>query len=203
MFGIKGFPHWTMPGWIVTLPLLSNYLAQQSVDRRWPKVWLSACAALSVALLVAGVGEIQSAWLGRRFPDVFRTGDPTVESVEWTQLSSLSEVKTAIRDRYTFVATKWRDGGKLAQALGPDVLPLVLPDDPHGFSFEPKSKGRIGLAVMIAIRQSELPSRLPELHRYFTDIQWVAKARIGRGGQTEISLVFLRGRQVRLLERQS
>ena len=59
IFGPKGLPHWSMPGWLLLFPLLGQYLARGSFDRGWRRVW--AIASLAFALVVGAAATAQEA----------------------------------------------------------------------------------------------------------------------------------------------
>lgn len=195
VFGIKGFPHWTMPGWIILLPLVGDYLA--NLKRKARKAWLGASVFLCVVILAGAYAEVRSGWLGQLFPSLFPAGDPSVEAIEWSQIAGSQVLSSAVSDGQEIVSTNWRDGGKLAQALGSQGRIIVLPRDPHGFALRYGAAGTVGARVLIVVRNSERQSLMPELRKYFGNLRFAGSSAIGRDGKAEIPLTLLSAVQVR------
>ena len=123
LWGSRGMPHWTMPGWFFVFPLLGAWLARY--NSKWPRVW-AASSGLAFALLATlAISQASSGWMRRIWPSWFEAGDPTLESFSWQQLGSAAAVTTKRPD--FIVATRWMDGAKAAAAFdgkisGPRVL---------------------------------------------------------------------------------
>jgi hypothetical protein len=195
VFGIKGFPHWTMPGWIILLPLMGDYLA--NLRRKARKVWLGSAVFLSILILAGAYLEVQSGWIGQLFPRAFPGGDPSVEAIEWSQIARSQALTSAVFKGQEIVSTNWRDAGKMAQAVGSQGRIIVLPDDPHGFAFRYGAAGTVGTRVLIVVRNSERQAVFSELRKYFGDLRVAGRLAIGRNSKAEIPLTLFSARQMR------
>ena len=65
-----------------------------------------------------------------------RKRDPDIEGIDWTSLRDRARgARPADRPGLVVGADNWRDGGKIAYALGPDVTVLCLNRDSRQFGF--------------------------------------------------------------------
>jgi 4-amino-4-deoxy-L-arabinose transferase-like glycosyltransferase len=199
LWGARGFPHWTLPGWLLLFPLVGDYLARQASRGHWPRV----AAALSFAALAIFVTAADSAagsgWLGANYPKLFAKGDPTLEMMEWGDARNQLAARGFLgRSNLYVLATSWRDGGKLDQALRGAMRVRAL-SDPHGYAFRTAPGGVIGSDALILLR----PDRTDLVTRarpYFTALEMLAPLTLGRNGRAEIKLLcILAKHQLKLL----
>lgn len=189
LIGPLGLPHWSMPGWLFLFPLLGDLLAQAARHRRWPLVW---AAASLVFVLVVGALATQDAatgWIGSRFPKAFPHGDPTAESIEWTQLRPLVAASPLLRQPHAFVAAlKWNEAGKLDQSIG-DLAPVALmSNDAREFSYRHALNAYVGGDALIIGRLDTVRARVADLAPYFKTISLEAPVHLGRDGHGEITI---------------
>lgn len=185
----RGFPHWTMPGWLMLFPLLGALLDAASRIHAWPRWWITTSALLTLVLGVAAVLETSSGWLGAEFPAVFSRGDPTIESVEWHGLLSGLDGTRLSQTHHDYVlALNWRDGGKIGIGIGKSFPIHVYSATPHGFAQLTSAGGRLGSDVLIVGRPRDMSIALPSLRTHFASIRTLTPTTIGRNGQPEIVL---------------
>ena len=189
IFGPRGLPHWSMPGWLLLFPLLGEYLGQAAFDRGWRRAW--AIGSLSFALIVgaAATGEAATGVLGSAFPKTFKKGDPTAEAIDWTAARVVLAQRGLLRPNGPFVvALKWNEAGKIDDAVG-DIDPVtVFSDDPREYRYRYEPGAFVGRDAVIIGRAETVKARAAALSPYFQSMTPQAPIWVGRGGRNEIQL---------------
>ncbi len=189
-----GMMHWTMPGWLLLLPLLGDLLARRAQSKSWPKRWAAASFALFIFASAGAAAASTTGWLGAEFPHLFKN-DPTLGSFEWYPLRDVLAERGLLSDPHLFVTTlDWVEGGKIAQALGGTLPVTVLSEYPHGFAFMPRPQP--GDNSLIIARPEQITFALKRLHGYYAGIHRLAPITIGRDGRAEIRLEVLYARDL-------
>jgi hypothetical protein len=153
LWGARGLPHWTMPGWFFVFALAGAWVEDQGIPDRTLRRWALASAGLLAA--VAALVSVQAAagWPLRLLPLRPGVADPTLEAFDWGGLRDAP----APRPPPAFVlAAKWSDAGKIALALGPEVPVFVVSDDPRGWAFVAGGDGVVGRDGVLVARASDL-----------------------------------------------
>lgn len=142
--------HWAAPGYLMLFPLLGREIVGL-IDQRWMRR-----VVLASAMLVGGSATVIAlhassdalgpvvAVLGRK--------DPTAEALDWIDLGATLRRRGAVTSATIVGLPNWRDGGKLARGLGPDVAVTVLHADARQFGVtrpEADHRGR-DLLILIA-----------------------------------------------------
>ncbi len=184
-----GMMHWTMPGWLLLLPLLGDLLARRAQSKAWPKRWAAASLALFLLASAGAAAAASTGWLGAEFPRLFKN-DPTVGAFEWYPLRDALNTRGLLADPHLFVTTlDWVEGGKIAQALDGALPVTVLSEYPHGFAFMPHPQ--LGDNSLIIARPAQIAYNLKRLHGYYASVRRLAPIIIGRNGRPEIHLEVL------------
>lgn len=190
LVGPRTLPHWSMPGWLFLFPLLGRGLSLARLDGRgWPRTW--AIASLVVLLVVGALGlqEAATGWMGAAFPKLFKKGDPTAETIEWSDLRGVLRRQGVLDHPGVFVtALKWNEAGKIDQALGGAAPVLVFSNDPREFGYRTRSSAFLGHDAVILGRSETLQGALPALAPYFGTLSPAPPIAIGRGGRDEIEI---------------
>ena len=122
--------HWAAPGYLMLFPLLGRFVAAEW-DRRAVRATIAGTAALCVvAVTVIGV-QVQLDWLRSVMP----AKDPTAEGLDWTSLRDDLSARGLLRPGTVVGVPNWRDAGKIARALGPDITVVCLNRDSRQFGF--------------------------------------------------------------------
>ena len=183
LWGDRGLPHWTMPGWFFLFPLLGQAALTWRFDLRR---WAIGSAMFVAALAIAVVTQTREGWMealaGRNLPD------PTLESLDWADLRSAP----ALAGRPAFVATtKWWEAGKVGVALGPETPIFVFSDDPRVIAFLQEGAAFIGRDAVIIAERRRLDWIQTTLAPYFTRLDPPQAFSLGRGGRAEVELVLV------------
>ena len=188
LWGGRGQPHWTMPGWFFAFALLGAWVEERKVADRSLRRWAFVSAGTLAA--VAALFAIQTAtgWPFRLLPMRPGVADPTLESFDWRGLRDAP----ALHPAPAFVLSdKWSEAGKIALALGPDIPVFVISDDPRGWAFVAGGDGLVGRDGVLVARASELPvaeAKAAPLVRSLGAPQALA---LTRHGQTAIDLALV------------
>ena len=150
LWGARGLPHWTMPGWFFAFALVGAWADGRAVSDRALRRWALVSSGLLAAL--AAIVVVQAS-TGSLLP--LRPGaDPTLEAFDWRELRNAS----ALQQAPAFVlSTKWSDAGKMAVALGPGVPVFVVSDDPRGWAFVESGDRLLGRDGVLIARAADLP----------------------------------------------
>src|SRR5580693_1061966 len=188
LWGGRGQPHWTMPGWFFTFPLMGAWVEELGVSART----LRRAAFLSLGLLVATAGvavvQVTNGWPLAILTAQSNLVDPTLEAFEWRDLA-----KAPIFDeppRFV-ISTKWSDAGKIALALGPRIPVFVLSNDPRGWAFLDESGSFVGQNGVIVTPAAEAESTMAVAHPLFASLGQPELYELGRRSRPEIKFALI------------
>jgi hypothetical protein len=188
LWGGRGQPHWTMPGWFFAFPLMGVWIEELGVSRRA----LGRAAFLSSSLLamIAGVAVVQvsTGWPLAILTARSHFADPTLEAFDWRDLRKAP----IIGERPRFViSTKWSDAGKIALALGPQIPVFVLSNDPRGWAFQDESASFVGQSGVIVTPAADAASASAVVRPLFASLGQPQLYDLGRDGRSEIKLALI------------
>lgn len=190
LWGARGIPHWTMPGWFFVYPMLGAWLGERRFDLGR---WGLGSAAFLAALILLVVSQSRTGWIERMIGAPASFPDPTLESLDWGALRDAP----GLSDRPDFVVvTKWWEGGKAAIALGPGVPVFVFSADPRGMAFLDNSARFVGHDAAILVARNKVASAQAQLQDYFESLDPPQFFAFGRGGRDEVEVAILRGRRL-------
>jgi 4-amino-4-deoxy-L-arabinose transferase-like glycosyltransferase len=182
--------HWAAPGYLMLFPLLGAAVARR-LDR--PAVQRALVGtAIFVVLGMTVVGtQVRFAWLHSAIAAAGGR-DPDIEAVDWTSL------REDVPGAGTIVGVPdWRDAGKIAYALGPDVTVVCLNRDARQFGIAWPPTRFIGADVLILAPEHR--ERVPdELGRAFDSIESLPDASIRHAGRTLKEVAVFQGRRLRI-----
>lgn len=128
----SSLPHWTMPGWLLLLPLISVYISQLD-----PKVFKSIILVPSLiihALILLFVLHLKVGLLTSNLEEV-PSWDNTVPLISSSSLTDeFEEYKVSVTGKVVF-AENWMEAGRLAHLLGPSVSINVLDEKKNHFGY--------------------------------------------------------------------
>ncbi len=141
--------HWAAPGYLMMFPLLGEAVAARLANRHVRRTLVGTAAVLLGVLGVIGTQE-RLDWLGPRLATVMRH-DPTAEGVDWTSLRTDLAARGLLVPGTVVGVGNWRDAGKIAHALGPDVTVLCLNPDARQFGFAYPPTGFLGRDMLLLV----------------------------------------------------
>jgi 4-amino-4-deoxy-L-arabinose transferase-like glycosyltransferase len=188
LWGGRGQPHWTMPGWFFAFPLLGAWVDQLGISvgalRRWAFFSSAALAAIAgVAVLQASTG-----WPWTVLTAGSRVADPMLEAFAWRDLK-----KAPIFDQAPsfIISTKWSDAGKIALAFGPRIPVFVLSNDPRGWAFLDESGSFVGQKGVIVTPAADAASTVAVAAPLFAGLGQPQFYALSRHGRPEIKLALI------------
>ena len=191
LWGGRGQPHWTMPGWFFSFALMGAWINELNVSARALRRWAFVASALLAA--IAGVAAVQAS---TGWPWVILTAssgfpDPLLEGFEWRDLKNAPIFDKAPR---FVISTKWSDAGKIALALGPQIPVFVLSNDPRGWAFLDESERYVGQKGAIVTPAAEVASTIEAARPFFAELGLPQFYALGRRGRQEITLALIPAR---------
>ncbi|HZZ30919.1 MAG TPA: glycosyltransferase family 39 protein [Phenylobacterium sp.] len=195
VWGQTPLPHWAMPSWLFLVPLLADRLARaEEDDRRWPKVWAVGSLVACLALWAIVAGDAHTGWAGRTWPAVFKKGDPTLETVEWTALGPQVADLAILREPNAFVVSmKWNEAGRLEPLVADRAAVTVFSDDPRGFGYMRPAGSLVGQDALIVVKPEDLGTGLDRVSQCFAHVEPLKVATLGRLGRPELQLHLFAG----------
>lgn len=139
--------HWAAPGYLMLFPLLGRAVATRL---HWPWVRRTIVGTMVFIFLVITAIGAQTSFdiLGDRLAPLLRK-DPTIEGIDWVSLRADLTERGLLRPGTVVGVANWRDGGKIAYALGPDVVILCLNADARQFGFATDPANYVGQDVLL------------------------------------------------------
>ena len=189
LFGSKVLPHWPMPGWLLTFPLLGAALAAST--RAWPRWWAIVSAIVLLAFWGVAVSDAATAWVRDALPQAFPKTDPTYEAIDWSRLRGELQRAGLFKPGQFVVAVEWNEAGKIDQALG-DIDPvLVFTQDPREYAFRPNSAKFLHHDALIIGRGPTVGQEIGAIAPHFASLAPICGFSVGRGTKHEIELTVI------------
>jgi 4-amino-4-deoxy-L-arabinose transferase-like glycosyltransferase len=188
LWGGRGQPHWTMPGWFFAFTLMGIWLSELSVSTNVFRRWAFVTTALLAATAGLAVVQASTGWPWVILAAHSRVVDPMLESFEWT---ALKDAPIFYPPPSFVVSTKWSDAGKIALALGPQIPVFVLSNDPRGWAFLDESGRFVGQSGVIVVPAAEVAQTLAVAETLFADLGKPQLYALGRRGRSEIRLALI------------
>ena len=180
--------HWAAPGYLMLFPLLGEAVGRRMGQPQVRRlVW--GTAAFVVLMVAVVATQVRFEWLPI---SAFARRDPDIEAVDWTSLRQ----ELALKPGAVVGVPNWRDAGKIAYALGPDVTTLCLNRDARqfGLAFPP---GRF-IGDDMLILAPEHGDRVPaELGGKFDAIEALPAAAVRHAGRTLLTVSVFRATRLR------
>jgi len=190
LWGARGLPHWPMPGWLFTFPLLGAWLAGAHTTGLPLRAWSLSSVGLIGLIAILVVAQADSAVLTRAIGRAPGGADPTLEMLSWSPLRDAPALRAAKEDAFV-VATKWSEAGKIAQALGAGRPTLVFSNDPRGFAFLDDPARFVGKDAVIIVDAKRLDGAVASLAPFFDRLDTPQMMSLGRSGLDEIDLALV------------
>jgi 4-amino-4-deoxy-L-arabinose transferase-like glycosyltransferase len=180
--------HWAAPGYLMLFPLLGQAVEErigQPPVRRL--IWGTAGFVVLAGLVVAT--QVRFDWLPLA---QFARRDPDIEAVDWTSLRA----ELALKPGALVGVPNWRDAGKVAYALGPDVTTICLNRDARQFGHAVPAEHFVGHDMLILA--PEHGDRVPqELGSVFDAIEPLAPVPVRHAGRLLFSVAVFRASHLR------
>ena len=135
VLGAEGFPHWTMPGWMLSLPLIGILLTQKSDQFRNNVKKLLFCCVIPVWLLIGIAAiHINTGWLTAHLKTAPRW-DVTLQFMDWNKFPEKFDQICCDDNIKTIGFLNWVDAGLIGATLKGRYPIRVVGKNPHHFIF--------------------------------------------------------------------
>jgi 4-amino-4-deoxy-L-arabinose transferase-like glycosyltransferase len=173
--------HWAAPGYLMLFPLLGAAVASRIEQPAVRRLLIGTVAFVVVALAVVAT-QVRSGWLHPVMAE-FARRDPTVEAIDWSSLRDDLAARGMLMSGTIVGVPNWRDAGKIAHALGPEVTTLCLNRDCRQFGLADPPARFIGSDLLILA--TDHPERVSaELGRAFVSLAQLPDSGIRHAGQS-------------------
>lgn len=193
----RSFPHWPMPGWMFTFPLMGDALV--SMAQRRPRLvsnYLTFSIAFLVALVVVAEVQVANGAIGRALPALFKARDPTLDLLPWDALGhALNERQLIDTKTPAVAAVNWSETGKVNVAIGRTIPVFCLCHSLQQLSFLHHPDEFVGENVILVGTRGLLSDagRLAEAASRFQRLEPLAPVMLRRGGEPALELMLFRG----------
>jgi 4-amino-4-deoxy-L-arabinose transferase-like glycosyltransferase len=188
LWGGRGQPHWTMPGWFFAFALMGAWVNELGVSVGALRRWALLSSTLLAVLAGFAILQMSTGWPFSILTSRSHLGDPTLEGFEWRDLAKAPIFNETPR---FVISTKWSDAGKIALALGPQVPIFVLSNDPRGWAFLDESGSFVGQSGVIVTPAAEVAPTLAAARLLFARLGQPEFYTLGRRGRPEIKLALI------------
>lgn len=194
---VRSLPHWPMPGWLFTFPLMGE--AWVGMAQRRPRFvynGLIFCIAFLAAVVVVAEVQIADGAISRAIPSLFKSHDPTLDLLSWDALGpALAERRLIDADTPAVAAVNWSETGEVNAAIGKTVPVFCLCDTMQQLSFRHHAEAFVGKDVIVVGTQRLLsdPGRLAAAASRFQRLEPLAPVVLRRGGEPVLELMLFRG----------
>jgi 4-amino-4-deoxy-L-arabinose transferase-like glycosyltransferase len=186
--------HWAAPGYLMLFPLLG-----EAVTTRLPHPWLRRVlhdTAIFVVLTVAVVAtQVRFDWLHPVMARVARQ-DPDLEAIDWTSLRTDLSARGLLPPGTVVGVPDWRDAGKIAYALGPDITVLCLNRDARQFGLDDPPQRFVGHDVLLLVPE-HAGRATHALAPAFDSIDMLPPAPIRQSGRTLAEVAVMQAHGLR------
>jgi len=139
--------HWAAPGYLMLFPALGVAVGER-LDRPWVRRTIVGTAVFILVVVTAISAQTSFDILGGRLAPPMRK-DPTMEGIDWVSIRADLLQRGLLRPGAVVGVGNWRDGGKIAYALGPDVTVLCFSADARQFGFAHPPADFVGQDVLL------------------------------------------------------
>jgi Dolichyl-phosphate-mannose-protein mannosyltransferase len=188
LWGGRGQPHWTMPGWFFAFPLMGVWLIERGVSIAALRLQAVASSALLAATAGVAILDASTGWPWAVLTARWGLADPISETFEWRELRT---APILVQSPGFVVATKWSDAGRIALALGPKTPVFVLSNDPRGFAFLGGGASLVGRSGIVVTPAADLKSTLAGAAPFFAALGEPQFITLGRRDASGVELALI------------
>jgi Dolichyl-phosphate-mannose-protein mannosyltransferase len=186
--------HWAAPGYLMLFPLLGDAVATRLSQPALRRT-LAGTAAFVVLTVAVVATQVRFDWLHPVIARVARS-DPDLEAIDWTSLRTDLAARDLLPPGTLVGVPDWRDAGKIAYALGPDVTVLCLNRDARQFGLANPPEHFIGQDLLLLVPE-HADRAIGALAPLFDNIDTLPPAPILHAGRALANVAVLHARRLR------
>jgi hypothetical protein len=176
-------------------PLLGEAVARR-LDQPAVRIMLSGTVLFVVLGLVVVAAQVRFDWLHPVIP-AFGRKDADIDALDWRSLRDELAARNLVRPGTIVGVPNWRDAGKIAYALGPDVTTLCLNRDARQFGIAWPPTHFIDADVLI-LAPEHRERAVAELGPVFESIEELPDTSIRHAGRTLQTVAVFQARRLRV-----
>ncbi len=182
--------HWAAPGYLMLFPLLGEAVAQR-IGQAPVRRTIIGTAVFVLAGLAVVCTQIRLDWLHPVIAAVARH-DPDMEGFDWASLRPELAARGWLQSGTIVGVPNWRDAGKIAVGLGPDVTVLALSADARQFGFAQPAQRYAGQDILVLALDH--PKRAQQtLSHEFAQVRVLGTVSIRHAGRDVGEVTVMRG----------
>ena len=186
--------HWAAPGYLMLFPSLGRAIAARET-----RPALRHATAATVTMMIVGTTAVavhmRADLLGPVITRIARH-DPTIEGIDWTSVRDDLATRGVLSNDTVIGVPHWREAGKLAYALGPDVTVVCMSHDGRQFGLVASPTRFIGRDVLLLV-PGRVEQAIADLAPLFTALTPEDGTAIRLAGRTLRNVAVLRGHRLR------
>ena len=182
--------HWAAPGYLMLFPLLAAATVPR-LQRAWVRWTIGGTAALAITVVAVIGAQTRFDVLGDALAPAMRK-DPTIEGIDWVSLRTDLTARGLLRPDTIVAVPNWRDGGKIAYALGAGTTVLCLNPDAREFGVAAPPARFVGQDVLV-LAMGPADRSAADLARAFTAVETLPPATVRLNGRVLAEVAVLRG----------
>ena len=153
----RSFPHWIMPGWLLLLPIIANYL-NEHITKLGRNIFIVSIISIW-SILGIFILHSQTGFLTNHLAKIPKW-DNTIELINWKPMyEEIEEIIKSenINKNPKIAAFSWTEAGQFSSLMKNKYQTLVLDTDPHHFSYLEKNKNKKGSTYLLKISLGNKP----------------------------------------------
>ncbi len=151
IFSDNSFSHWSMVGWMLLIPIASNYLILMKLF----KPHLLTFKAVSVFVIVIMVSSIlihsQTGFITRNTEEKIPKWDNTRELLDWVHIADILKKNLQKEELESLVTLNWYDSGQLSAAFHYKHLVGVIGPNGHHFKYIDLKKRKLATLINLQL----------------------------------------------------
>jgi hypothetical protein len=185
--------HWAAPGYLMLFPVLGAAVASR-LHRPTVRRLLFGTAGFVVVTVAVVASHVRWDWLQPVIAMLARR-DPTIEAIDWSSVRDDLAARNLLQAGTVIAVPNWRDAGKIAYGLGPDVTVLCLNRDCREFGLANPPTRFIGKDALLLA--PDHPDQIPAaLGHAFTSLARLPDSAIRHAGRTLQPVAVFDARQL-------
>ncbi len=180
----RSFPHWIMPGWLLLLPIIANYL-DENITKLGKNIFFASIISIW-SILGIFILHSQTGFLTNHLAKIPKW-DNTIELINWKPMYAEIEeiIKSENKNKHPKIAAfSWTEAGQFSSLMKNKYQTLVLETNPHHFSYLEKNKNKKGSAYLLKIslgKKPDIDSILDRIKKYDKKAYHIKNLIISRG----------------------